>query len=424
MLERCYDLIVIGGGPAGMMAAGTAGAKGARVLLLEKNKDLGKKILITGKGRCNVTQAEFDLRKLVETYGKTGKFLFSTFHKFGPKEIIDFFESRGVELKIERGGRVFPVSDNAHDVVSVMKTFLRDNNVEIMFGEEIKGFEHRNNKITAIKLAGNKPCTTRVQGKGIKTKNLLIATGGLSYPVTGSTGDGFKWAKDLGHTITEPTPALVPLKIKEAWTKKLQGLTLKNVGLTAFQNKKKITSRQGDMLFTHFGISGPIVLDMSKEIIFAEKKGKVELFLNLKPALSREQLDDRIQRDFKKYNNKVFRNALSDLVAKKMIPIIIEQSGIDPEKKVNSVTKAERLKFLELLQNLKMTVTGNTGYIQAIVTSGGVCLKEIDPKTMQSKILSNLYFAGEVLDIDGPTGGYNLQVAWGTGFVAGQSVEW
>ncbi|MBU2542069.1 NAD(P)/FAD-dependent oxidoreductase [Patescibacteria group bacterium] len=413
-MSEIYDLIVIGGGPAGMMTAGQAGSRGARVLLLEKNKDLGKKILITGKGRCNITQAEFDLRKLVETYGKDGRFLFSTFHKFGSKEIIDFFESRGVELKIERGGRVFPVSDDAKDIVGVMKKFLRDNNVEIMFGVEVKGLEVKNDKITAVKVGSEK----------IKAKNVLIATGGLSYPVTGSTGDGFKWAKDLGHTVIEPAPALVPLKIKEPWTKKLQGLTLKNVGLTALQGKKKITYRQGDMLFTHFGISGPIVLDMSKEVVLAEKSGKVEVFLNLKPALSSEQLDARLQRDFKKYNNKAFKNALSDLLAKKMIPIIIEQSGIDPEKKVNSITKAERLKFLELLQNIKMTVTGNTGYIQAIVTSGGVDLKEIDPKTMRSKLFSNLYFAGEVLNIDGPTGGYNLQVAWGTGYTVGESVEW
>jgi len=412
-MSEIYDLIVIGGGPAGIMAAGIAGSHGVRVLLLEKNKDLGKKILITGKGRCNITQAEFDLRKLVETYGKTGKFLFSSFYVFGPREIMDFFESRGVELKIERGGRVFPVSDSARDVVSALKKFLRENKVEIMYSADVKGFEHEGDEIKAVKLTGNKK---------LKTKNLLIATGGLSYPVTGCTGDGFKWAKDFGHTVTEPAPALVPLKIKEPWTKKLQGLTLKNVGLTAFQDKKKITQRQGDMLFTHFGISGPIVLDMSKEVIGAEKKGKIELFLNLKPALSREQLDARIQRDFKKYSNKVFRNALSDLLAKKMIPIIIEQSGIDPEKKVNSITKVERLKFLELLQNMKMTVTGNTGYINAIVTSGGVSLKEINPKTMQSKLFSNLYFAGEVLDIDGPTGGYNLHVAWSTGFVVGQSV--
>jgi len=414
-MSEIYDLIVIGGGPAGIMAAGMAGARGARVLLLEKNKDLGKKILITGKGRCNVTQAEFNLRKLVETYGKDGKFLFSSFHQFGPREIMDFFESRDVELKIERGGRVFPVSDNARDVVSALKKFLKESKVEIMYNASVKGFDHEDGEIKSVKLAGNKK---------IKTKNLLIATGGLSYPVTGSTGDGFKWAKDLGHTVIEPAPALVPLKIKEEWTRRLQGLTMKNVGLTAWQGKKKITSRQGDMLFTHFGISGPIVLDMSKEVILAEKKGQVELFLNLKPALTREQLDARMQRDFKKYNNKVFKNALSDLVAKKMISIIIEQSGIDPEKKVNSIAKSERIKFLELLQNIKMTVTGNTGYVQAIVTSGGVSLKEIDPKTMRSKIIPNLYFAGEVLDIDGPTGGYNLHVAWSTGFVVGQSMEW
>ncbi len=410
-MTETYDVIVIGGGPAGIMASGIAGSQGARVLLLEKNKELGKKILITGKGRCNITQAEFDLRKLVETYGKPGRFLFSAFNSFGPNEIIDFFTSRGLELKTERGGRVFPISDQARDVVNVLKKFLQDNKVEIMFGAEVEDLEYKNKKITAVKVAGDK----------IKTKNLIIATGGLSYPVTGSTGAGFQWAKDLGHNVIDPAPALVPLKIKEAWTKKLQGLTMKNVGLTVWQGNKKITERFGDMLFTHFGVSGPIVLDVSKQVIEVEKNGQVELCLNLKPALSREQLDLRIQRDFKKYNNKVFKNALSDLLPRKMILIIIEKSKIDPDKQVNSVTRDERLGLVDLLQNLKMTVTGNTGYLQAIVTSGGVDLKEVDPKTMQSKIFKNLYFAGEVLDIVGPTGGYNLQVAWSTGYVAGSS---
>jgi len=410
-MTETYDVIVIGGGPAGIMASGIAGSQGAQVLLLEKNKELGKKILITGKGRCNVTQAEFDLRKLVETYGKPGRFLFSAFNSFGPNEIIDFFTSRGLELKTERGGRVFPISDQARDVVNVLKKFLQDNKVEIMFGAEVEDLEYKNKKITAVKVAGDK----------IKTKNLIIATGGLSYPVTGSTGAGFQWAKDLGHNVIDPAPALVPLKIKEAWTKKLQGLTMKNVGLTVWQGNKKITERFGDMLFTHFGVSGPIVLDVSKQVIEVEKNGQVELCLNLKPALSREQLDLRIQRDFKKYNNKVFKNALSDLLPRKMILIIIEKSKIDPDKQVNSVTRDERLGLVDLLQNLKMTVTGNTGYLQAIVTSGGVDLKEVDPKTMQSKIFKNLYFAGEVLDIVGPTGGYNLQVAWSTGYVAGSS---
>ena len=410
-MTETYDVIVIGGGPAGIMASGIAGSQGAQVLLLEKNKELGKKILITGKGRCNITQAEFDLRKLVETYGKPGRFLFSAFNSFGPNEIIDFFTSRGLELKTERGGRVFPISDQARDVVNVLKKFLQDNKVEIMFGAEVEDLEYKNKKITAVKVAGDK----------IKTKNLIIATGGLSYPVTGSTGAGFQWAKDLGHNVIDPAPALVPLKIKEAWTKKLQGLTMKNVGLTVWQGNKKITERFGDMLFTHFGVSGPIVLDVSKQVIEVEKNGQVELCLNLKPALSREQLDLRIQRDFKKYNNKVFKNALSDLLPRKMILIIIEKSKIDPDKQVNSVTRDERLGLVHLLQNLKMTVTGNTGYLQAIVTSGGVDLKEVDPKTMQSKIFKNLYFAGEVLDIVGPTGGYNLQVAWSTGYVAGSS---
>jgi predicted Rossmann fold flavoprotein len=408
-----YDVVVIGAGPAGMMAAGVAGSQGANVLLLEKNKRLGSKILITGKGRCNVTQANFNIRDLVKAYGQNGSFLFSSLYKFGPQEVIDFFEDLDVKMKTERGGRVFPESDEAGDIIEALKKFMKKNNVEIKYRSEVTGFEKDNLEITAVKLQ---------DGSKIKAKNFIIATGGLSYPNTGCTGEGFKWAKDFGHTVVKTAPALVPLKTKEKWIKDLMGLTLKNVGLTAWQGDKKIGERQGDMLFTHFGVSGPIVLDISKSVIDAEKNGQVRLTINLKPALSREQLDKRIQRDFKKYNNKLFRNALSDLIPKGLIPIIIRDSKINPEKAVNLITREERLRLVDLVQSIDLTVAGNMGYDLAIVTSGGVLLKEIDPKTLKSKIINNLYFIGEVLDIDAPTGGYNLTAAWSTGFSAGEAV--
>lgn len=410
-----YDVAVIGGGPAGIMASGTAARNGARVLLLEKNKSLGKKILITGKGRCNITQADFDLKSLVAAYGQNGKFLFSALNKFGPEEVIKFFEELGLRIKVERGGRVFPESDDARDVIAVLKKFLKESKVEIKFGAEVKEIKTQNKKAE---------CLILVNGEKITADKFVIATGGLSYRTTGSTGDGLKWAWELGHKVVEPQPALVPLKIAEPWVKDLQGLSLKNVELTAWQNNKKIGCRFGEMLFTHFGISGPIVLDISKIIIAAMKDGPVKLALNLKPALSDEQLDERLQRDFKKYSNKLFKNSLDDLLPQKLIPVMIELSRIDPEKPVHSVMKEERKKIRELFSGLEMNVIGNMGYDLAIITSGGVDIKEIDPRTMQSKLYSNLYFAGEILDIDGPTGGYNLQAAWSTGCLAGYPIKY
>lgn len=408
-----FDVIVIGGGPAGMMAAGVAASSGKKVLLLEKNDRLGKKILITGKGRCNITQAEFNLRTLVGAYRGGGKFLFSALHRFGPQAIIDFLEECGLKIKVERGGRVFPTSDDARDVVKVMEKYLSDQGVAVWLKTEVKDLVVEDGVIKEVVLPDKRKITA---------KYFVVTTGGLSYPLTGATGEGYGWAKKVGHNISKTIPALVPLKTKEDWVKQLQGLSLKNVELTVWQKKKKIVSRFGEMLFTHFGVSGPIVLDVSKEVILAEENGVVELSLNLKPALSFEQLDERIQRDFKKNQNKLFKNSLDELLPQKMIPIIIKLSEIDPDKKVNSITKIERQKLLKVLTDLRFTVSGNMGYDLAIVTSGGVDTKEIDPRTMSSKIISNLYFAGEILDIDGPTGGYNLQAAWATGHLVGDII--
>lgn len=409
-----FSVVVIGGGPAGMMAAGMAAENGKKVLLLEKNERLGKKILITGKGRCNITQAEFDLRTLVTAYRTGGKFLFSAFNAFGPQAVVDFFEAHGLEVKVERGGRVFPVSDDARDVMKVMEKYLAKQGVKVWTKVVVKKIVVQDNLVKEIILA---------DGEKIVAEQVVVATGGLSYQSTGSTGDGLNWAKELGHKVEPTIPALVPLKIKESWVKELQGLSLKNVELSAWQNKKKIASRFGEMLFTHFGVSGPIVLDISKEVILAGQKGEVELSLNLKPALTAEQLDGRVQRDFKACQNKIFKNALDELLPQKFIPVMIYLTGIDPLKPVNSITKVERQKLLHCLSDLRFTVVGNMGYDLAIVTSGGVDTKEIDPRTMRSKKIDNLYFAGEVIDVDGPTGGYNLQAAWATGYLAGENIS-
>lgn len=413
-MNDIFDCVVIGAGPAGIMAAGQAAKRGGKVLLLEKNSTLGRKILITGKGRCNVTQAEFNLKKLVKDYGQNGPFLFSALHQFSPQAVVDFFTNLRVNLKVERGGRVFPESDSAKEITAALEKFLKDNGVLIWYNATVKSIEEENGEIKWVEL---------MDRRRVNLKNLIIATGGLSYATTGSTGDGLKWAKNLGHSVTKTLPALVPLKIQEPWTKELQGLSLKNVELVAWQNNKKIASRFGEMLFTHFGISGPIVLDISREVIAAKENGTVELTINFKPALDHAELDTRLQRDFKKYQNKIFKNSLDDLAPRALIPVLIKLSGIDPEKPVNSITKEERKVLHKLFSALKMTVVGNMGYDLAIVTSGGVDLKEIDPRTMNSKKIPNLYFAGEILDIDGPTGGYNLQVAWATGYLAGNSVK-
>jgi len=414
--QEKFDVAVIGGGPAGMMAAGRAAELGARVVLLEKNESLGKKLLITGKGRCNLTQAEFDLKKMVGQFGKNGKFLFSSLAAFGPEEVIKFFEDRKLPTKTERGGRVFPVSNKSHDALRVMEKYLGEKKVKILFGSEIVGFESGGKKIKSVKLKHEKG----KPGKKVVTADkFILCTGGRSYPTTGSTGDGYQWAKDLGHTIIKTAPALVPIKTKETWVKEMQGLSLKNVEISLIQDGKKKNSRFGEMLFTHFGLSGPIVLDISKKAGELAEKGEVAVSIDLKPALSAEQLDARLQRDFGSNAKKDFVNYLPELLPQKMIATTIGLSGIDPRKKINTVTGAERKKLALLLKDLRLTFDGTAGYAQAVVTSGGVSLKEVNSKTMQSRLISNLFFAGEILDVDGPTGGYNLQICWSTGYAAG-----
>ncbi len=408
-----FDIAVIGGGAAGMMAAGRAAELGAKVVLIEKNPSLGRKLLITGKGRCNITQAEFSDKEFIKTIGKQGKFLFSSLNLFGPEKVVQFFEKRGLKTKTERGGRIFPVSDLAQDVLQVLLEYLRKNKVTLRLGEKVLGFDYDKKKIECVKL----------ESRDIYAKKFIIATGGKSYPATGSTGEGYLWAQNLGHTISKTFPALVPIKVEGEWVKDLQGLSLKNVVLNIFQNGKKQDSRFGEMLFTHFGLSGPIVLDASKVIGELLEKGAVEVQIDLKPALDFSQLEERLKRDFQEFQKKDFINYLPELLPQKMIGTIIKLTGISPHQKISLVTKEERKNLVKILKGLKLQVTGTTGYHQAIVTSGGVSLKEIDSKTMQSKIINNLYLAGEILDLDGPTGGYNLQIAWSTGYAAGENAS-
>ncbi|MFC1495793.1 NAD(P)/FAD-dependent oxidoreductase [Candidatus Margulisiibacteriota bacterium] len=406
-----FDLCIIGGGPAGLMAAAIASERGKSVVLLEKNDSCGKKLLITGKGRCNITHLESDTRRFTEAFGKNGKFLFSPLSQFSIQDTIKFFNDRGLETKLERGRRVFPVSDKAKDILELFLDILKKQKEKIIYNAKIKEIVKSSSSIEKIKLADSE----------IKAKSYLIATGGLSYPETGSTGDGYKYAKKLGHTIVETKPALTPIKVKEKWIAELMGLSLKNVSISIYQNNKKRGEKFGEALFTHRGLSGPIVLDLSNIVRDLITVGPVEIRIDFKPALDYQKLDQRIQRDFNEHPKAIYKNILSRLLPTKLIPIIIKLSGIVYDKKVNLITKEERKKLLHLLKEFKLTATGIIGYDKAVVTAGGICLKEVDSKTMQSKIIDNLYFAGEILDLDGSTGGFNLQVCWSTGYVAGKN---
>ena len=409
--NNLFDIAVIGGGPAGMLAAGRASELGAKVVLIEKNEMLGKKLLITGKGRCNFTHSEFDIRKFAEKFGRNGRFLYSALAIFGAREVINFFESRGLKSRVEQGERIFPEEGNAQDILNVLTKYLTEAKVNILLNSEITGFKQNNGKISQVFF----------QDRQVSADKFIICTGGKAYPQTGSTGDGYRWAEQSGHTVITPVPALNPVKTSENWVKEIQGLSLKNVSIKLFQNGKKQDERFGEMLFTHFGVSGPIVMDMSKNIGALLKNGPAKLLLDLKPALDFKKLDKRIQRDFQEFKGRMFKNSLKGLLPLSMIPVMIKLSGVDPGKKVDYINREERNKLVHLLKELELTPTELLGFKWSVVTSGGVSLKEVNPDTMGSKKMENLYFAGEILDLDGPSGGYNLQACWSTGFLAGQS---
>ena len=406
-----FDIAVIGGGPAGMMAAGTAAASGAKVILIEKNNQLGKKLLLTGNSRCNITNAEFDLKKLVTHYGPTGKFLFHAFFVFGPKQTIEFFNNLGVETKTEDNNRVFPTSEKALDVLAALTNYLSVQGVTILSNSPITKIVCKKNKIE--KIFSDK--------KEITAAKYIFCTGGASYATTGSTGDGFKWAEKLGHTVQPLSPALVPIKTKEDWTKELFGLVLKSTKICAWQNNKKTLCKQGDILFTHFGISGPTVLDMSREIGDLLPHGAVKLSLDLYPNYTQENIDKQIQNNINRSPKRLTRGLLADFIPQRLIPFFANQVPVDITKPVATITKKGRLSMAALLKNITITATELLGFELAMVTAGGVLLREIDDKTMQSKIIDNLYFAGEIIDIDGQTGGFNLQSCWSTGYLAGKS---
>ncbi|PNU19304.1 aminoacetone oxidase family FAD-binding enzyme [Geothermobacter hydrogeniphilus] len=406
-----HDLIVIGGGPAGIFAAGFAALNGARVMLLEKNRRCGAKLLITGKGRCNVTHDEDDPRHFAEAFGRNGKALLTALYAFGPRDVVDFFRQRGLDLKTERGGRVFPARGGAVDVQQILDRFLRDCGVELRTGCEVRRLQVEDGRISGV-----------VTGRGVfRAARYLVATGGLSYPETGCTGDGYAWAEASGHRLVKPEAALMPIRLAEDWTGEWCRLNLKNIRIVVLLDGSPLDERFGEAFFTRTGIGGPIILDMSSAIREALTKGKVSLEVDFKPAVSEELFDKRLQRELADHANRDFRNALGKLLPRDMIPRFILLSGIDPGKKCHSVTRAERRGLLELFKRLPLRVTGHEGMKKAIVTSGGVSLKDVDMRSLRSKKIENLYFAGEMLDIDGPTGGFNLQVCWSTGYLAGVS---
>lgn len=411
------NVVVIGGGPAGMMAAVTAASKGHNVVLLEKRERLGVKLSITGKGRCNITNAS-DIEDLIEQVEGNKYFLYSAFYQYTNQQTIEYFENLGVETKIERGNRVFPKSDEAMDVVSALIEDLCYNGVKIYTNKTVRKISKKGKKIVGVETT---------DGNSYEADVVIIATGGKSYPKTGSTGDGYKLAKSLGHTVTPLMPSLVPLTISDGWVKSLQGLSLKNVNVSIKKNNKLLYKDLGEMIFTHYGVSGPLILSASRKILNSVKdKSEFEfkdmtLEIDLKPALDEKKLDQRIQRDFEENTNRQFKNSLNRLLPKKMIPVIIKQSQIDPEKTIHQITKEERIGLVKLMKGLKMTIEGFRPMSEAIVTAGGICVDEINPSTMESKIIEGLYFAGEVIDVDAYTGGYNLQIAFSTGHLAGEN---
>lgn len=406
-------VLIVGGGAAGMIASVFAAKNGNEVHLYEKNEKLGKKLFITGKGRCNLTNA-CDADSFFENVVSNEKFMYSSFYAFSNQDVMDFFESGGLALKTERGQRVFPVSDHSSDVIRALEKEIKGVGVHVHLQSRVRRLGAEEGHFSFLELA---------DGKRIRGDACIAATGGLSYPSTGSTGDGYRFAKDMGHAVTECFPSLVPMKVKDAFVTELAGLSLRNVCASIYDGKKMLYQGFGEMLFTHFGVSGPLMLSASAYVGKYLKEGKkLVLAIDLKPAVSHEQLDARLLREFEANHNKQFKNALSDLFPSKLIPVMIELSGIGPDKKVNTVSREERIRFVSLIKNLQMTVSGLRDYDEAVITKGGVRTSEINPSTMESKKVKGLYFAGEILDVDALTGGFNLQIAWSTGHAAGSSI--
>ena len=399
-----------------MMAAYAAAESGHAVTLLEQNEKLGKKLFITGKGRCNLTNAS-DMEQLFANVVSNRKFLYSAFYSYDNEQVISFFESHGMPTKTERGNRVFPVSDHSSDVIAALSTALRGLHVEVLLHTKVKRLllEKRDEekRVTGVELADH----TKMHADAV-----IVATGGISYPSTGATGDGYRMAEESGHKMVSPTPALVPMEMKEPWVRDLQGLSLRNVRMSVTRGKKKLYEDFGEMLFTHFGVSGPLVLSASGCIPAKAFDQELSMTIDLKPALDVEQLDHRILREFDEMKNKQFKNSLGHLLPAKMIPVMIALSGIDPDTKVNEISREQRQNLLHLFKNMPLTITGLRDFKEAIITKGGVSVKDINPSTMESKLVQGLYFCGEVLDLDALTGGYNLQIAWSTGHLAGISV--
>ncbi len=410
IIQEQFDVLVVGGGPAGLMAAGRAAQKGARVALMEKNDSYGVKLLMTGNGRCNITQDADNMFEFVKVY-KNGRFLLSAFNRMSPTNLRDFFRSRDVETKVEKNGKVYPISDQGKDVLDALYQYCRENMVTFFNTEEVIDVVRDGNKIEKI--------ITRK--KEISAEKYIFATGGKSYPNTGSTGRGFDWAEKLGHKVIQAKPSLVPIKIREQAIKDAQGISAHNIEISATQAGKKIATMAGDVMFAHYGLSGPLALNISRDLQKNIEKGEIKLSLDLKPELSFQQVDEIIRNDFEKNGHKNLSNCLKDFASPKMFDLIFALSGVDTHKHASNISKQDRLKITSLFKKMEMTVEELFGFEKAMVTSGGVSTKEIDPKTMKSKIVENLYFAGEIIDADGPTGGYNLQVCWATGYVAGES---
>lgn len=406
-------VLIAGGGAAGMMAAVAAAENGGEVTLFEKNEKPGKKLFITGKGRCNITNAA-DIEDFFPSVVSNPKFLYSAFYSFTNEQVIRLFERLGVKVKTERGGRVFPVSDHSSDVIQALRKEMERLGVKINLNTEVTELltekDPPKRTVKGIRLAS---------GREVSGDAVIVATGGISYPSTGSTGDGYRFARKCGHKVTDLSPALVPMEVKEWYAGELMGLSLRNIGIQITDGKKKLYQDSGEMLFTHYGVTGPVILSASSIVGKRLKEKELTLHIDLKPALTEEKLDRRVLREFEINHNRQFKNAVDSLFPAKLRPVIVDLSGIPEDKKVHEITKEERLRFVRLIKDFSMTLTGLRGYNEAIVTKGGVSVREIDPGTMGSKLVKGLYFAGEVLDLDAVTGGYNLQIAWSTGYLAG-----